>query len=64
MQYKVLSKCINFFLRVCYVNVNAKAYKTIGVYWKEGGKLLMNIYIYIYIYIYKQKGVKLIINVM
>jgi hypothetical protein len=24
----------------------------------------MNIYIYIYIYIYKQKGVKLIINVM
>jgi len=56
MRYKVLSKCINFFLRVCYVNVNAKAYKTTGVYWKEGGKLLRNIYM--------QKGVKLIINVM
>jgi hypothetical protein len=44
MQYKVPSKCIKIFLGILYVNVNAKAYKTTMVYWKEGGKLLKNVY--------------------
>jgi len=30
-------------LEILYVNVNAKFYKTTGV-WKKGGKLLMNVY--------------------
>jgi hypothetical protein len=43
MGYKVPSKCITDFLKVLYVNVNVKSYKTTMV-WKEGGKLLTNIY--------------------
>jgi hypothetical protein len=42
MGYKVPSKCIIDFLGVLYVNV--KAYKTTRV-WKEGGKLLTNVYV-------------------
>jgi hypothetical protein len=43
MGYKVPSKCITNFLGVLYINVNVKSYKTTRV-WKEGGKLLMNVY--------------------
>jgi hypothetical protein len=43
MGYKVPLKCITYFLAILYVNVNVNYYKTTRV-WKEGGKLLTNVY--------------------
>jgi hypothetical protein len=43
MGYKVPSKCIINFLKVLYVNVNGKSYKTTRV-WKGGGQLPTNVY--------------------